>query len=678
MHINELLNLPNEFNILKNVTGIHLENLKNEMTSFRSRITKLHQQMELIIIDNDKTRQLNSNLIEFLIDASESGSKLLDNGERELNEWSSRLADYFCEDIVGFKLEECFNILFQFFEKMKQIKKDNSERKRLLKVKKLNSNNSVSSQNEQLKNSSQIKEIDQYNNLTSSSSSIAFTDDLDEYVSLNKSQLLGQRVRSVGGSLGRVSRKSIFNSIINPQQQQQKKQEIKVVNNSSSSSNSSLASTPEIVISSPSLLNDNEIKRSTCRLSGLKKLVSLYKEIEDNEDEDLFLKSKRNSEFKREEEVEKNYVYENNDFTKSKSINDNKEEEDNSIQMKRALYESNNIGSIIVRARNNRSVDPILNNKRIQSRNVSSDATVNDVDEPLFNRNRYCHQRHQGERSSLVLNRILKFENKIEIIKTKQQLSQQQLIKDKQKDISNRETNIITSLNENIEKINKEIKMKFKQKSNQPSYIDDMNNYLKDDGFETQSNASTSSTNNEISNKTEDSKILTKPKIKQQPTTTTKTKTIKTDIKIDTNKKISLARHNSLATTKKVVNPPVQFNTENVRPKPVSRSFSIQISKPTKIKSKDIPISNNNNNNSITNKINKVSCNAKKSTIINASQFNHKTNQIIITKPKIKSPSLLQQKVMEPICQDNNKNKKKIVTKNLKSNESVFTRLTSK
>ncbi len=45
----------------------------------------------------------------------------LEKKEKDLEIWKSRLAEHFCEDISTFKLEDCFNILFKFCEKIKFI-----------------------------------------------------------------------------------------------------------------------------------------------------------------------------------------------------------------------------------------------------------------------------------------------------------------------------------------------------------------------------------------------------------------------------------------------------------------------------------------------------------------------------------------------------------------------------
>ena len=56
----KLIDLPKELVILKDVTGIQLENLKSEVTSFCLRVKKLHEQ-----VGNVETWKLN-NLKDFL------------------------------------------------------------------------------------------------------------------------------------------------------------------------------------------------------------------------------------------------------------------------------------------------------------------------------------------------------------------------------------------------------------------------------------------------------------------------------------------------------------------------------------------------------------------------------------------------------------------------------------
>lgn len=47
--------------------------------------------------------------------------KALEEHENSLESWRIKLADHFCEDPNTFKLEECFNVLDQFLEKMRAI-----------------------------------------------------------------------------------------------------------------------------------------------------------------------------------------------------------------------------------------------------------------------------------------------------------------------------------------------------------------------------------------------------------------------------------------------------------------------------------------------------------------------------------------------------------------------------
>lgn len=54
--------------------------------------------------------------------------KLLKQYMGELDEVKRDLADYFCEDVSSFKLEECFRILHNFCIKFKQAVADNARR----------------------------------------------------------------------------------------------------------------------------------------------------------------------------------------------------------------------------------------------------------------------------------------------------------------------------------------------------------------------------------------------------------------------------------------------------------------------------------------------------------------------------------------------------------------------
>ena len=46
---------------------------------------------------------------------------VLEEQDKHIEPWRLKLADHFCEDPSVFKLEECFNILERFLDKIKTI-----------------------------------------------------------------------------------------------------------------------------------------------------------------------------------------------------------------------------------------------------------------------------------------------------------------------------------------------------------------------------------------------------------------------------------------------------------------------------------------------------------------------------------------------------------------------------
>lgn len=53
----------------------------------------------------------------------------LQDGMKDLGILKEQLADFFCEDLATFKMEECFKVFYNFCEKFKQAVKENEKRK---------------------------------------------------------------------------------------------------------------------------------------------------------------------------------------------------------------------------------------------------------------------------------------------------------------------------------------------------------------------------------------------------------------------------------------------------------------------------------------------------------------------------------------------------------------------
>lgn len=116
--------LPNELSILRETTTIHMENFKNEITTFCNRVRKLKEQFD--IVDDSQLYDLKS-----FVQTAFKKIHLLEQTEKNITNWKTRLTEHFCEDPSLFKLEDCFNILGKFCEKIKTCLQENQERRYL-------------------------------------------------------------------------------------------------------------------------------------------------------------------------------------------------------------------------------------------------------------------------------------------------------------------------------------------------------------------------------------------------------------------------------------------------------------------------------------------------------------------------------------------------------------------
>lgn len=67
-------------------------------------------------------------MLEFL-QAAESEVDMLQSGMKQVDAIRIKLADFYCEDPVTFKMEECLKIFQSFCEKFKQAVKENEKRR---------------------------------------------------------------------------------------------------------------------------------------------------------------------------------------------------------------------------------------------------------------------------------------------------------------------------------------------------------------------------------------------------------------------------------------------------------------------------------------------------------------------------------------------------------------------
>ncbi|CAF0708285.1 unnamed protein product [Brachionus calyciflorus] len=165
----KLLQLPDEIlPCLKDVLSIQIDNLKNDIFEFCNKVNSLYDQL------NDLQIPKMDDLYEFFKMAILTLNDLKTK-EIKYDEWNLKLSSYFCEDVVDFRLDECFNILFNFAEKVKFIIQESKSRKSSFKSEFI-----TAGQNESLKNRNYSSStLDKKNFSNDFSDSSNYIDDLD-------------------------------------------------------------------------------------------------------------------------------------------------------------------------------------------------------------------------------------------------------------------------------------------------------------------------------------------------------------------------------------------------------------------------------------------------------------------------------------------------------------------
>ena len=112
----ELLSLPDDLTILDEASKTPLETLASDVSKLDAQISKIQTQMKNPNTKEDVKRQMNA----FLPKAKEELEDLKVAME-DLQKSQTDLAEYFCEDPAGFKIEECFKSLGSFCSKFKKV-----------------------------------------------------------------------------------------------------------------------------------------------------------------------------------------------------------------------------------------------------------------------------------------------------------------------------------------------------------------------------------------------------------------------------------------------------------------------------------------------------------------------------------------------------------------------------
>lgn len=119
-----LLSFTDNVNILEDAAKNTVDQLHNEINTLEARIRKIKKQIELPNTEWDIKQQMH----DFLQMAEHEVTNLL-QVMGQLENVRKNLADFFCEDVNCFKLEECFRIFHLFYCKFKQALLENERRR---------------------------------------------------------------------------------------------------------------------------------------------------------------------------------------------------------------------------------------------------------------------------------------------------------------------------------------------------------------------------------------------------------------------------------------------------------------------------------------------------------------------------------------------------------------------
>ncbi|XP_075228293.1 uncharacterized protein LOC142328432 isoform X2 [Lycorma delicatula] len=120
----DLLRFPDDMLVLEEATKTTVEQLQNEINTLDTRIKKIHKQIDLPTTENEIKLQMG----EFLKMAEHEVGNL-HRDMTELENVRKSLAEFFCEDVGTFKLEECFRVFHGFCVKFRQAVVENERRR---------------------------------------------------------------------------------------------------------------------------------------------------------------------------------------------------------------------------------------------------------------------------------------------------------------------------------------------------------------------------------------------------------------------------------------------------------------------------------------------------------------------------------------------------------------------
>nr|XP_031825302.1 uncharacterized protein LOC116423815 [Nomia melanderi] len=120
----DLLDFAKSMNALEAATKTTTEQLSNEFNALDTKIKKIKAQIQLPSTEIDIQEQM----AQFLQMAEQEMSQLKRDME-ELETLRRSLAEFFCEDVNAFKIEECLKVFHQFCQKFNQAVAENERRR---------------------------------------------------------------------------------------------------------------------------------------------------------------------------------------------------------------------------------------------------------------------------------------------------------------------------------------------------------------------------------------------------------------------------------------------------------------------------------------------------------------------------------------------------------------------
>ncbi|XP_022239445.1 uncharacterized protein LOC106457567 [Limulus polyphemus] len=117
----ELLKLPDELKNLENTTKISTEALKADIKNLNDRINTLSNQL------SSTHQDIKDQMENFVNDAKRKVEQISEEAEK-LENVQVDLAEFLCEDVATFKLDECFTVFRSFCQKFKEAIEENKLR----------------------------------------------------------------------------------------------------------------------------------------------------------------------------------------------------------------------------------------------------------------------------------------------------------------------------------------------------------------------------------------------------------------------------------------------------------------------------------------------------------------------------------------------------------------------